>query len=157
MLLVMTTQGVFDSFALGGATESFPRASHHKTLWTGTWNRIDRFLPGFLSELFPNEKPRSSGRGTPDVGTAEVGMAGSLEVTQKQGREPSEVGGASKSSSPVMIEGEWSGGSGGHTPQSSPPRGSPGESMEWVWGGWYPLWGSFVWSVGYLCHLFVAC
>ena len=68
MLLVMSTQGVFDNTATP-TLYPLPDASQrptqqdtaNKTLWLSTWNRIDRFLPNFLSELFPNERfPPSS-------------------------------------------------------------------------------------------------
>ncbi|KAJ3030174.1 G-box binding factor, partial [Rhizophlyctis rosea] len=44
MLLVMTTQGVFQ------ATETAPGSVN---LWNVTWNKIAEFLPGLKEELFP--------------------------------------------------------------------------------------------------------
>ena len=120
----MTTQGVFDSFTLTASRANTSRStSHHRKLWSDTWNRIDLFLPNFLSELFPNEKV-PSGTDTPEEGVVDVLIPEKEGPCVKEGHTPSEVGG--RSSSPVLVGSQSPGGSSGHTPQSSPPRGSPG-------------------------------
>ena len=171
MLLVMTTQGVFDNFPLGGKSVGGPRGGGSAAaaaaaadsaapssraagkLWAETWNRIDQFLPNFLAELFPNERPPSSasssilgGRGSQDVGVVDPARPvvrdsnlgeGAKEEEEEESSLPVSVavGVASKplSSSPVMPEretlsGSPPGGSSGHTPRSSPRQGSPRKS-----------------------------
>lgn len=32
----------------------------NEKLWKETWNRLERFLPGFLEELFPPPTPKES-------------------------------------------------------------------------------------------------
>ena len=159
MLLVMTTQGVFYNFPLGGKTgpprgggsaaaDSAPSSCAAGKLWMETWNRIDRFLPDFLSELFPNERPPSlanqSGRGTQNVGVVDPAKPvmqdpDSGEKVKEEEKSPLPVsvvvGVASKppSSSPVVVpEREASsgspGGSSAHTPHLSPRQGTPRKS-----------------------------
>lgn len=113
MLLVMTTQGVFDNFTLGASRiADTSRSTSHGKLWSDTWNRIDQFLPNFLSELFPSEKapsPLSGRSSTPEIGVSDslVHEEGGLQVDE-QGHSPSEVGG--RSPSPVMVGSQSPGG-----------------------------------------------
>ena len=54
MLLVMSTAGVFDAPADSSSE------SPHSPLWTATWERIHRFLPGLHDQLFapvPTRRP----------------------------------------------------------------------------------------------------
>ena len=113
----MTTQGIFQ-LALSSPRSSEPGGSGGADqLWVTTWNRIEQFLPNFLSELFPNEKPPSSGgSGTPEVGGADV-VAVQQELSSSEEKGHEELSGSPSGPSPC------------HTPQSSPdPSGSPGNT-----------------------------
>lgn len=58
MLLVMSTQGIFDNF-MNPSSQS--EVDHPKQqLWAVTWRRIETFLPNFIQELFPNFVPSAS-------------------------------------------------------------------------------------------------
>ena len=70
MLLVMSTQGVFDNYTLQSDSRDILHSKTSslspRTLWMDTWERIDKFLPHFFALLFPNEtQPYSLDDDTP--------------------------------------------------------------------------------------------
>lgn len=149
MLLVMSTQGVFDDPSLNHITRQQPTdpcTSPHDTdkrkLWSDTWNRIDQFLPSFLTELFPSEKPQPRPlRGTPpskvDDGDEGVSEQEVLRIVKGDCAPSEEFGGPESSSAVDMVETqreesrspvESPGCSPSPSSHSSPPAGSsPGQ------------------------------
>ena len=127
----MSTQGVFDQpshHTILPRQDHTPHATPSRKLWADTWDRIDQFLPNFLSELFPEEKTQSSEDLAPSKSTEpsttqeqEVGVA---PVSPS----PHEGVSLSQSPSPEPPGGSV-GGSPGHSRQPSPPVGSsPGKT-----------------------------
>ena len=64
MLLVMSTQGIFDNFMTQGS-QSSEVESPKQQLWGMTWRRIETFLPNFIQELFPSFTPPTASKATP--------------------------------------------------------------------------------------------
>ena len=63
MLLVMSTQGIFDTFR--NPSSQSEADSPKQQLWEMTWRRIETFLPNFIQELFPSFTPPTSSKATP--------------------------------------------------------------------------------------------
>ncbi len=155
MLLVMSTQGVFDSAAAMPALNPLPDSTSlrpalqdtaYKTLWLSTWNRIDQFLPNFLSELFPNERfPPSSSQILMGVASGGGGVASvkgeevKQEVMEGGSGHKGEEGAGEGAASPaiVMVPAKGEG-------LSQSPGESPTHSLSAS-----PLGGG---SPGQLCH-----
>ena len=120
MLLVMSTQGIFDSATINSSqSDSSIRLSSkdasRQLLWQQTWNRIQKFLPNFLHELFPNVTPPIS----------------DLSPTHSGATPPPEVVVATQ---PLTVPRQQSpSGSPEMSPHSSPPqRNSPGKERRHV-------------------------
>jgi len=127
MLLVMSTQGIFDSSAINQSDCSGNGSpSKARKLWWDTWARIDQFLPRFLQDLFPNEAPPIIGdsvgktvqsqEGVADVSTENVTSSVGIppaSVAEESGSSTSVVGHLSSDSSAVLL---------GGSPGSSPPN-----------------------------------
>ncbi len=101
----MSTQGVFDNAALNNMNQSDPsfllgKGIDPQKLWSVTWNRIEEFLPNFLSELFPDKSPMNGKNGT--LSKAEKNVSGP-DTSNKDISERDE-GNKNKSVSPPSTE-----------------------------------------------------
>ena len=128
MLLVMSTQGIFDDVTMNNSQSdsgihlSKDINSHH--LWQQTWNRIEQFLPNFLQDLFPNVSPPSLPADEAPPTATPTEKAAEESVSLQQGSTPS-VAIPAASSSPLLVQRSDSP---YQTPLSSPPlSNSPGE------------------------------
>ena len=65
MLLVMSTQGIFDNLMTPSSQSEVE--SPKQLLWGMTWRKIETFLPNFIQELFPNFTPPTLSKATPTV------------------------------------------------------------------------------------------
>ena len=65
MLLVMSTQGIFDNLMTPSSQSEVE--SPKQQLWGMTWKKIETFLPNFIQELFPNFTPPTLSKATPTV------------------------------------------------------------------------------------------
>ena len=50
----------------------------HARLWTETWKRLDKFLPGMFEELFPEAAKKQEGKQAGSISTA-ASKAASIE------------------------------------------------------------------------------
>lgn len=74
MLLVMSTQGIFDNFMSPGSQSEVDTPK--QLLWGMTWQRIEAFLPNFIQELFPNFiPPAATTNPPPTIEDSSVGHA----------------------------------------------------------------------------------
>eukprot|EP00118_Oscarella_pearsei_P026459 m.309936 g.309936 ORF g.309936 m.309936 type:complete len:1642 (+) comp48637_c0_seq1:73-4998(+) len=72
MLLVMSTAGVFD------APVTSPSESPHSQLWTDTWERIHKFIPGLHDQLFapaPTRRPSLPATQSKKLESADSGVS----------------------------------------------------------------------------------
>ena len=118
MLLIMSTQGIFDTF-MNSSSQS-EADSPKQQLWETTWGRIETFLPNFIQELFPSFTPPTSSKATP---TTENSHSEEKESKDSQ----NDSLGAAVVSSPVAVPAV----SGGNA--SPPPAldiGSPSRSPQ---------------------------
>lgn len=80
MLLVMSTQGIFDTINGSQSDPSIrlsPKDTNSQLLWQQTQDRIDKFLPNLLQDLFPGLTTPAGKEATPtrEVTEATVAMA----------------------------------------------------------------------------------
>ena len=140
----MSTQGIFENTTLL-TNQSDPslrmgKDIDPKKLWLVTWNRIDKFLPNFLTELFPQKSPQLLGIASP-LGNREAGDGMKDDDSQNESNAESNVTPSppkgsvvSKPSQPSSVDGDRANSpvtSLYHTPESaSPSQNSPGEYCE---------------------------
>ena len=68
ILLVMSTGG----YLIPPSENPDGQTEQQKQLWAETWTRLERFLPGLMPDLFPDEanKPKQQSRSARDEGEA---------------------------------------------------------------------------------------
>ena len=84
MLLVMSTQGIFDNF-MTQSSQSSEFESPKQQLWGMTWRRIETFLPNFIQELLPSFTPPTASKATHTTEDSHCGEKESKETLSQKG------------------------------------------------------------------------
>ena len=123
MLLVMSTQGIFDN--LMNPKSQSDVDSPKQQLWGITWRRIDTFLPNFIQELFPNFAPPTTVEATPKAQDIHDEVKSTKEA--KDDDDQSGSGSTVVSTPPVAVPVQVIS-RGNSSPPPGPDAGSPSRS-----------------------------